>query len=105
MLSIFPLNRNYQLIFNNWQRAGGRLVAINNHLVGSISAAPESSSFNVSPIILGCLLTLLILCCVVVSKIYSRKRAHSDETLNGSKQSNALLCKQELSKVLTRGFE
>lgn len=65
----------------------------------SLSAAPESSSFSLSPIILGCLLTLLILCCVLVSKMYSRKRSHSDDALNGSKQSNALLCKQDMSKV------
>lgn len=66
----------------------------------SLLAATESSSFNMSPIILGCLLTLLILCCVLVSKMYSRKRSTSDEALSGSKQSNALLCKQDMSKVL-----
>lgn len=68
------------------------------------SATPESSSFNLSPIILGALLTLLILCCVVVSKMYSKKRSHSDETLNGSKQSNALLCKQDMAKVSKQLF-
>lgn len=69
------------------------------YLVIPSTAAPESSSATLSPIILGCLLTLMILCCVLVSKMYSRKRANSNETLNGSKQSNVLLCKQDMSKV------
>uniref|UniRef100_A0A1B0DE33 Ig-like domain-containing protein n=1 Tax=Phlebotomus papatasi TaxID=29031 RepID=A0A1B0DE33_PHLPP len=63
------------------------------------SVASFDTSFHLSPIVFGTLLTLLVLCCVIVGRMYTAKRSHSNDTLSSSKQSSTLLCKQDPSKV------
>ncbi|XP_055708974.1 nephrin-like [Phlebotomus papatasi] len=62
------------------------------------SVASFDTSFHLSPIVFGTLLTLLVLCCVIVGRMYTAKRSHSNDTLSSSKQSSTLLCKQDPSK-------
>lgn len=61
--------------------------------------ASDESSFQLSPILLGITLTLLIVAGFIILKIYSKKRTKSNDTLNNSKQSNSLLCSQDATKV------
>lgn len=62
-------------------------------------SASDDSSFQLSPILLGILLTLLLVAAFIVLKIYSKRRTKSNDTLNNSKQSNSLLCNQDATKV------
>lgn len=65
----------------------------------NFTVASFDTSFHLSPIVFGTLLTLLVLCCVIVGRMYTAKRSHSNDTLSSSKQSSTLLCKQDPSKV------
>uniref|UniRef100_A0A1B0EVK6 Putative b-cell receptor cd22 n=1 Tax=Lutzomyia longipalpis TaxID=7200 RepID=A0A1B0EVK6_LUTLO len=63
------------------------------------SEASFDTSFHLSPIVFGTMLTLFILCCVILGRMYTSRRSHSNDTLSSSKQSSTLLCKQDPSKV------
>lgn len=84
---------------NQKGRSSGLILKDFLYAVGLENRTIEiETSFQLSPIILGILLTLLILCCFIIVKIYTSKRTRTmNNALNNTKHSNILLAQDSTS--------
>lgn len=91
------------VIFSVNQKGRSPRVILKEFLIGDGSRTDRSSdsgSFQVSPILIGAVVTLLIIFALMVVRMFLRRQAKSNDSLDNSKQSSSLLCTAgELNKV------